>query len=79
MSISPEQCRSARALLGWSQEKLNTVSKVSKKTIADFERGERTPYERTLRDIQVALEAAGIKFIYENGEGAGVRFKKPQR
>lgn len=75
MSISAEQCRAARALLGWSQLDLKEKSSVAQKTIADFERGARMPYERTLRDLQKALENAGIEFISENGGGAGVRFK----
>jgi len=73
--MTPDQCRGARGMLGWSQAKLAEVSKVGKQTLADFERGARQPYERTLRDIQKALEDAGIEFIPENGGGAGVRFK----
>jgi transcriptional regulator with XRE-family HTH domain len=81
MTFSREQCRAARALLGWTQEQLEeaTVSagaKVAKKTIADFEAGNRTPYGRTLADIRRALEAAGILFLSENGEGPGVRLRK---
>ena len=73
MPIVPEQCRAARALLNWSQDELEAASKVAKKTIADFERGASVPYERTLRDLQDALEAGGVDFIPENGGGAGVR------
>jgi transcriptional regulator with XRE-family HTH domain len=76
MTISAEQCRAARGLLGWSQTDLSNVSETATKTIADFERGAREPYERTLNDIQVALEKAGVEFIAENGGGAGVRLAK---
>jgi transcriptional regulator with XRE-family HTH domain len=81
MTISREQCRAGRALLGWTQEQLEAATahsgvKVAKKTIADFEAGNRTPYERTLSDIQRALEDAGIQFIPENGGGRGVRLAK---
>lgn len=76
MSFSAETCRAARALLGWSQDDLAQASGVAKKTIADFERRARSPYDRTLRDMQIALEAAGIIFIPENGDGMGVRFRK---
>lgn len=78
MLISVEQCRSARALLGWSQADLASKAKVAKQTLADFERGARQPYERTLRDIQDALEAAGVVFLGDGevvGGGLGVRFK----
>jgi transcriptional regulator with XRE-family HTH domain len=79
MLISPEQCRGARGLLGWSQADLSDASKTATKTIADFERGARTPYPRTLEDVKGALEKAGIEFIEENGGGPGVRLWKPPR
>jgi transcriptional regulator with XRE-family HTH domain len=77
MALSPAQSRAARALLEWSQNDLEAAAKVAKKTIADFERGMRQPYERTLDALQDALEAAGVEFIPENGGGAGVRMRKP--
>jgi transcriptional regulator with XRE-family HTH domain len=76
MSITPAQSRAARGLLGWSQVDLADASKTATKTIADFERGARTPYPRTLEDVQGALEKAGVEFIEENGGGAGVRLRK---
>jgi transcriptional regulator with XRE-family HTH domain len=79
MSISPAQCRGARGLLGWSQVDLSEASKTATKTIADFERGAREPYARTLEDVRGALEKAGIEFIEENGGGAGVRLRKAKR
>jgi transcriptional regulator with XRE-family HTH domain len=79
MSISPAQCRGARGLLGWSQSDLSEASKTATKTIADFERGAREPYPRTIADVRSALEKAGIEFIDENGGGAGVRLCKTQR
>jgi len=76
--ISAVQCRAARALLGWNQNDLESASDVAKKTIADFERGARTPYSRTLSDLRRALERAGIIFIEQNGGGPGVRLKDRQ-
>ena len=76
MVISREQCRAGRALLSWTQDELAQAARVAKKTLADFEVGKRVPYERTLIDIERALEAAGIEFIAENGAGAGVRFRE---
>jgi DNA-binding transcriptional regulator YiaG len=75
MSISPAQCRGARGLLGWSQSDLSAASKTATKTIADFERGAREPYPRTLEDVRGALEKAGIEFIAKNGGGPGVRLR----
>jgi transcriptional regulator with XRE-family HTH domain len=74
MSFTPAQCRAARALLNWSQADLAKESRVATRTIADFEREERRPYDRTLADIRAALESAGIEFT--NGEAPGVRMPK---
>ncbi|MCX5581515.1 helix-turn-helix domain-containing protein [Kaistia terrae] len=75
MSITSEQCRAARALVAWSQDQLALASAVAKTTIANFETDKRAPYDRTLLDLQRALEAAGVEFIPENGGGVGVRLK----
>ncbi|MDF1631417.1 helix-turn-helix domain-containing protein [Mycoplana sp. MJR14] len=71
-----EQCRGARAMLGWSQTELAKAASVSRQTIADFERGAHIPISNNLASIVAAFEKAGIEFILENGGGAGVRFKK---
>jgi transcriptional regulator with XRE-family HTH domain len=65
-------------MLGWSRERLAEQSRVANATLADFEAGKRTPYDRTLADIRRALEEAGIEFIVENGGGPGVRLRKGQ-
>ena len=41
--MTPEQCRAARALLGWSQDQLAQLSQVHKSVITLFELGERPP------------------------------------
>lgn len=73
-----EQCRAARALLGWNQAELAKAANVSRQTVADFERGAHVPINNNLASITVALEKAGIEFIPENGGGEGLRFKKPK-
>ena len=77
MTISPELCRGARGLLGWSQQELARRTQVARKTVADFELGQITPQPRTLRDIVAALEAAGIEFLpaAENVSRGGLRIK----
>jgi transcriptional regulator with XRE-family HTH domain len=78
ISVDAAQSRAARGLLNWSQSDLVVHSGVSKKTIADFERGTTRPYGRTLAAMIAAFEAAGIEFI-----NRGVRMrtspKKAQR
>jgi transcriptional regulator with XRE-family HTH domain len=78
MSFSAAQCRAARALLHWSQRELADASKLATKTIADFERLARAPYERTLPDMQRALEAAGIEFINSGKPGVRINPIKAQ-
>jgi len=78
MIVSAAQCRAARALLGWSQDRLAEASKVAKATIAAFEQGKRTPYDRTLVDLRDALEEAGAVFLsdgdlIEGGQGVRLR------
>ncbi|MGH6883089.1 helix-turn-helix domain-containing protein [Hypericibacter sp.] len=76
MALSPSQCRAARGLLGWSQDDLADASKVSRATIANFEREATSPYASSLDQLQKTLERAGAIFIEENGEGPGVRLRK---
>jgi len=77
MTISPELCRAARGLLGWSQQELATRAQVARKTVADFELSQVTPQPRTLRDVVAALEAAGVEFLpaEENISRGGLRIR----
>jgi transcriptional regulator with XRE-family HTH domain len=74
--IIPAQSRAARALIEWSQEELATNANLSLSTIRDFEKSRRLPHVNNLAAIRRALEAAGVVFIAENGDGPGVRLKK---
>lgn len=78
--ISAEQVRAARALLRWEQSHLAEASGVSLPSIKRLEtiRGPLKAQPRTLAAIRGALEAAGVIFIDENGEGPGVRLRKDQ-
>jgi transcriptional regulator with XRE-family HTH domain len=74
--ITREQSRAARALKDWSQPELAAASGVSISTVRDFETGKRNPIGNNLAAMRAALETAGVIFIEENGEGAGVRLRK---
>jgi transcriptional regulator with XRE-family HTH domain len=76
MTMTPAQCRAARGLLSWSQQKLAESAKVGNATIRNFEAGRSMPQRATLDVLQRAFEAAGVMFIAENGGGAGVRLRK---
>lgn len=73
--LTKEQCKGARAMLGWSRRQLAEAADVAERTLVDFERGERQPYRRTLADIRAALEKGGVEFIDGNGGGPGVRLR----
>ncbi len=74
--IVPSQIRAARALLDWRQVDLVKASGVSDLTIKNFERGATHPHANTLDALRRALEAAGVIFVAENGDGPGVRLRK---
>ena len=72
--ISSDQCRAARALVGWSQKDLAGHSKISAVSIRAFEKGgDMRASNRNL--LKYVFEEAGIVFIPENGGGPGVRLK----
>ncbi len=71
--LSPEQCRAARAWLGWPQDELAKRAKVGLSTLKDFEGGKRAPMRNNLEAIRAVLEGAGIQFTYAgDGELAGI-------
>jgi DNA-binding XRE family transcriptional regulator len=77
VSVSPAQCRAARALLDIDQAALARRAAVSRDTVADFEASIRHPNENTLTAIRIALEEAGVVFIEKDREGgSGVRLRK---
>ena len=64
-SITGEQSRAARRLLGWSLQNHAHRAGVSVGPIGAFERGESVPRPETLGAIVGALEAAGVEFIVD--------------
>jgi predicted transcriptional regulator len=65
----------ARAALELGVRDLADLAGVGQATISRLERGE-TLRDSTVDGIRTALEKAGVIFIDENGEGAGVRLRK---
>lgn len=73
--MRPIQSKMARAALGLTVRGLGELAGVSHDTVVRLERGEDLK-PRTVEAIRAALEAAGVIFIDENGEGPGVRLRK---
>ena len=80
LSVTAEQLRAARALLGWSQTELAKQAGMSLPTVkrVETERGPKVSEEARFA-LQRALGLSGIEFIDENGGGPGVRLRKRQR
>lgn len=68
------QCRAARALLDWTQEKLAEAAGVGNATIRNFESDLSVPQTATIEALQRAFELAGVEFT--NGGEPGVKFAK---
>lgn len=68
--VTPSQMRAGRALVAWSQKELALNAKVGSSTVADFERGERTPVPNNAEAMREALESVGVRFY-----GGGVVFE----
>lgn len=74
--IQPSQIRGARAMIGMTQAALAEAAGISTTALNNIERGAADPKASTLTAIQKAIEAAGVIFVPENGEGPGVRLQK---
>lgn len=63
IDLGPTHVRAARALLAWSQWDLAKAAGVATSTVADFERGQRTPVPNNTQAMRASLEAAGVRFL----------------
>jgi hypothetical protein len=67
--ISAAQCRSARALLGWSVAKLASAASVSAIAIDDFEAERRAAVPAVAGPIRRAFEPVGVVFLPDGEVG----------
>jgi predicted transcriptional regulator len=74
--LTPRQLRAARALIGWSRERLGEAAKVPAVTIGEFETGKTDPKMSTVQKLRRAMERAGVDFIDATADaGPGVRLR----
>ena len=78
--INGAQLRAARALLRWSAEELASRTRLGVATIrrAEAQDGTVSLTRANSNAIVSALEAAGVRFIPENGGGVGAKLREPQ-
>jgi transcriptional regulator with XRE-family HTH domain len=74
LRVTISQIRGARALLGWTQQELARRANVAASTVADLERGKRSPVANNLDAMRSALEGGGISFL----PGGAVNGPPPQ-
>jgi DNA-binding transcriptional regulator YiaG len=67
MTITPTQCRAARAGLQWSREYLAQVASLSERTVTDFEPKARDPLPNNKAAMRSAFERQGVAFFDANG------------
>lgn len=70
--MNAAQCRAARGLLGWTQDRLAETAEVNPATVRGFERGIKQPQRASLAAIRRALETAGVEFL----DASGVRLAR---
>jgi len=75
--MTPALNKAGRALLGWSQGRLAEAAKIAERTVAGYERGERTIHENSVDAMRRALEAAGIVIIEDGGDAGVLLRTKP--
>ena len=78
-AVTPEQCRQARRLMGWSEERLGRAVGLSESVINAFEHEGYlpSPAETWLAEIRAELEGAGVEFV-DSGASPGARFRRGQ-
>jgi transcriptional regulator with XRE-family HTH domain len=78
--ITSAQLRAARNLIGLSQGQVAQTTGLSVPTVKRAESEKDVPVSRAAVDaIRKALENAGVIFIAEDAEGAGVRLRKSRQ
>jgi transcriptional regulator with XRE-family HTH domain len=71
-TVSPEQCRAARALLNLTLEEFSTKCGLSARTLTNFEMGTTAPRETTTKILLEAFQELGIVFVAVAGAPGGV-------
>ena len=73
--MTPKQCRAARMAVGLSAAALAEAASLKTQAVEWFEAGENMP-ARIQKQLQQALEAAGVEFMSENGDGGAIRLRQ---
>lgn len=79
--LTGRQIAAARVLIGLGQAELAAAASISVPTLRRMEAsaGPAAGLTNNVAAVKRALEAAGVIFVEENGEGPGVRLKKARQ
>jgi ribosome-binding protein aMBF1 (putative translation factor) len=67
-AMTPAQCRAARGLLNWSEDRLASSAGIKVSVVREFEDEKSVP-RMTAQALQRAFEAAGIEFSDHGAPG----------
>lgn len=70
--MNNEQCRTARAILGWTAVQLSHRAGVGKRAILEFEGGDRSLLPQTRLKLRAVFVVNGIEFLNDE-TGIGVK------
>ena len=62
-SVTPDQCRAARALIRWKQGTLAFEARVGISTVDCFETRQKKTRPKNVAAMRRALEIGGVRFI----------------
>ena len=75
-ALTSSQVRAARGLLDWSMVDLAKAARVSVSTVKRFEDGRLAPVsDETVALMQDAFETEGVRFLPDDGNGPGLRYR----
>ncbi|MFZ1104978.1 MAG: helix-turn-helix transcriptional regulator [Hyphomicrobiaceae bacterium] len=78
--LTPAQLRGARAMIGWSRERLAEETGVPNRTLEKFETGNGDLRLQVASRVRRTLEKAGLIFIDPDQElGPGVRLREGRK
>ena len=77
MFPSPSQIRAARAMLDWSLVDLSKAAGLSVSVVQNAEGRNPERLSEGMRGaIRVAMETVGVRFLEDDGNGAGVQLER---
>ena len=74
--MTPKQCRQARELLGWHQQRLALQANSCLSSVVGFETEEKLTCPATVNAFRAVLETAGVEFFEASDDGVGARRQK---